>query len=308
MTFTTSLKEEIAKHEINSIEARYELMAFLNSVAKFNKDEISLTLENASIARRIYKEIKEIYGVSPNIVIRVQKRFKVKQIYILNVKEKVYFIKKDISVGIKIEVDDLVSDEEKIAFIEGAFLAVGNVSNPSTSGYHLEFIFTKERLAKQLLNLLNYFNLKAKLIKRGYKNIVYIKASEAISDLIKMFKATSSLFYFEDIRIYRDHKNMVNRLNNCEIANQEKTFRTGQVQLENINYLKMHDLFDLLEENTRIVADARVKYPEVSMQELADIITLENNYKIGKSGFNHHFIKINNLVKRHKERSEENGS
>ena len=100
MTFTTSLKEEIAKHEINSIEARYELMAFLNSVAKFNKDEISLTLENASIARRIYKEIKEIYGVSPNIVIRVQKRFKVKQIYILNVKEKVDFIKKDISVGI----------------------------------------------------------------------------------------------------------------------------------------------------------------------------------------------------------------
>lgn len=308
MTFTTSLKEEIAKHEINSIEARYELMAFLNSVAKFNKDEISLTLENASIARRIYKEIKEIYGVSPNIVIRVQKRFKIKQIYILNVKEKVDFIKKNISVGIKIEVDDLVSDEEKIAFIEGAFLAVGNVSNPSTSGYHLEFIFTKERLAKQVLNLLNYFNLKAKLIKRGYKNIVYIKASEAISDLIKMFKATSSLFYFEDIRIYRDHKNMVNRLNNCEIANQEKTFRTGQVQLENINYLKMHDLFDLLEENTRIVADARVKYPEVSMQELADIITLENNYKIGKSGVNHHFIKINNLVKRHKERSEENGS
>ena len=308
MTFTTSLKEEIAKHEINSIEARYELMAFLNSVAKFNKDEISLTLENASIARRIYKEIKEIYGVSPNIVIRFQKRFKVKQIYILNIKEKVDFIKKDISVGIKIEVDDLVGGGEKIAFIEGAFLAVGNVSNPSTSGYHLEFIFTKERLAKQVLNLLNYFNLKAKLIKRGYKNIVYIKASEAISDLIKMFKATSSLFYFEDIRIYRDHKNMVNRLNNCEIANQEKTFRTGQVQLENINYLKMHDLFDLLEENTRIVADTRVKYPEVSMQELADIITLENNYKIGKSGVNHHFIKINNLVKRHKERSEENGS
>lgn len=308
MTFTTSLKEEIAKHEINSIEARYELMAFLNSVAKFSKDEIILTLENASIARRVYKEIKEIYGVSPNIVIRVQKRFKVKQIYILNVKEKVDFIKKDISVGIKIEVDDLVSDEEKIAFLEGAFLAVGNVSNPSTSGYHLEFIFTKERLAKQVLNLLNYFNLKAKLIKRGYKNIVYIKASEAISDLIKMFKATSSLFYFEDIRIYRDHKNMVNRLNNCEIANQEKTFRTGQEQLENINYLKMHDLFDLLEENTRIVADARVKYPEVSMQELADIVTLENNYKIGKSGVNHHFIKIKTLVKRHKERSEENGS
>ena len=258
MTFTTSLKEEIAKNDINVLEARYELVAFLNCVAKFSKDEINITVENASIVRRIYKEIKEIYGVNPKIIIRVQKRFKVKQIYILSIKEKVDFIKKDISVGIKIEVDDLVSDEEKMAFLEGVFLAVGNVSNPRTSGYHLEFIFTKERLAKQVLNLLNYFNLKAKLIKRGYKNIVYIKASECISDLIKRFHATNSLFYFEDIRIYRDHKNMVNRLNNCEIANQEKTFRTGQIQLENINYLKEHDLFGLLEENTRIVADARV--------------------------------------------------
>ena len=159
MTFTTSLKEEIAKNDINIIEARYELIAFLNSVAKFNKEEITITLENASIARRIYKEIKEIYGVNPGIMIRVQKRFKVKQIYILSVKDKIDLIKKDISVGIKIEVDDLVSDEEKIAFLEGAFLAVGNVSNPSTSGYHLEFIFTKERLAKQVLNLLNEFNL-----------------------------------------------------------------------------------------------------------------------------------------------------
>lgn len=303
MTFTTSLKEEISKNDINVIEARYELSAFLNSVAKFNKDEILITLENASIARMIYKEIKEIYGINPSIVVRIQKRFKVKQIYILRIIERIDFIKKDISVGIKINVDDLVSDEEKIAFIKGAFLAVGNVSNPRTSGYHLEFIFTKERLAKQVLNLLNYFNLKAKLIKRGYKNIVYIKASECISDLIKMFKATNSLFYFEDIRIYRDHKNMVNRLNNCEIANQEKTFRTGQAQVESINYLISHDLMGLLDENTRIVANARTKYPEVSMQELADIVTLEYNYKIGKSGINHRFIKINNLVKNHKERS-----
>ena len=96
MTFTTSIKEEIAKTDINVIEARYELIAFLNSVAKFNKDEINITLENASITRRIYKEIKEIYDVNPNIIIRIQKRFKVKQIYILNIKDKVEFIKKDI--------------------------------------------------------------------------------------------------------------------------------------------------------------------------------------------------------------------
>ena len=308
MTFTTMLKEEIAKNDFNVVEARYELIAFLNCVAKFNKDELLITVENASIARRIYKEIKEIYSVNPRIIVRMQKRFKVKQIYILSIKERLDFIKDSLALGTKIDLETLVTDEEKIAFIEGSFLAVGNISNPSTSGYHLEFIFTKERLAKQVLKLLEYFNLNAKMIKRGYKTVVYIKASEDISDLIKLFKATSSLFYFEDIRIYRDHKNMVNRLNNCEIANQEKTFKTGQKQLEDINYLKTKDLYDLLDDKTKIVAEARVKYPELSYQELADIITREMDYKIGKSGVNHHFIKIDNLVKRHKEKRSSNES
>ena len=301
MTFTTSLKEEMSKTDFSIVEAQNELISFLNCLGKFSKDELIITMENASVARRIYKEIKAIYKVSPSITIRMQKRFKVKQIYILTIKDNIDLIKESINLGNKKDIDFLVSDEEKIAFIAGAFLAVGNISNPSTSGYHLEFIFTKERLAKQVLNLLLYFKLNAKMIKRGYKTIVYIKASENISDLLKLFKATSSLFYFEDIRIYRDHKNMVNRLNNCEIANQEKTFKTGQQQLSDINYLKSEDIFDLLDDKTKIVASARIKYPEVSFQELADIITSEYDYKIGKSGINHHFIKIKELVKRHKE-------
>lgn len=304
MTFTTSLKEEIARLEINPIEDRFELIAFLNCVAKVKNDEILLTLENASVTRRIYKELKEIYGVNPSITVRIQKRFKVKQIYILSIKERIDRIKETMNLGPAIEVKSLVSDEEKIAFLKGAFLAIGNVSNPQTSGYHLEFIASKERLAKQIHALLQYFKLSAKLTKRGYKTIVYIKASEDISDLIKRFKATSSLFYFEDVRIYRDHKNMVNRLNNCEIANQEKTFKTGLKQKEAIEYLKEKELFTLLDEKTQVVAEYRYKYPELSYQELATVITTETNYKIGKSGINHHFIKINELINRYQNSKE----
>ena len=217
---------------------------------------------------------------------------------------KLELIKKTLNLGTKIELETLVTDEEKIAFLAGSFLAVGNISNPSTSGYHLEFIFTKERLAKQNLAMLKKFDLNAKIIKRGYKTVCYIKSSEDISDLLKLFKANSSLFYFEDVRIYKDHKNMVNRLNNCEIANQEKTLKAGQQQIENIKYLHEADLFNLLDDKTKIVALTREKYPELSYQELADIISKEMDYKIGKSGVNHHFIKINDLVKKHKERSE----
>lgn len=301
MTFTTSIKEEIAKQDINVIESRAELISFMNCVAKIDK-EITITLENAAVARKVYKEIKEILGLNVNIVIRMQRRFKVKQIYILVIKENIGEIKKILK--LENNIDMLETDEEKIAYLKGAFLAVGNISNPKTSGYHLEFIFSKEKIARDILKLLKYFKLGAKLITRGYKHVVYIKASENISDLIKLFGAVSSLFYFEDIRIYRDHKNMVNRLNNCEIANQEKTFKAGQQQLANIKYLKDHDLINLLDEKTRIVADMREKYPEVSYQELALIITQETGYKVGKSGINHRFIKINELIERHKMKNE----
>ena len=93
---------------------------------------------------------------------------------------------------------------------------------------------------------------------------------------------------------------MVNRLNNCEIANQEKTTMTGMKQLEDIAYLKEHDLIDLLDDKTKQIITYRLKYPESSYQELAEIISLETDYQIGKSGINHHFIKMKKMVENHK--------
>ncbi len=299
MTFNTSLKEEISKKSFNLVDGNAEVAAYLIALGKITKKEITITSENFSVIRKIYKELKSIFGVLPNITVRIQKRFRIKKIYILNIKEKIDIIKKNLEVYHKNILETLVTDEEKIAYIEGSFLAVGSVSDPKSSGYHLEFTYSKEWQANNLLKILSYFKLSAKIIQRGYKYIVYIKSSENISDLMKMFQATNSLFYFEDIRIYRDHKNMVNRLNNCELANQEKTISTGLKQIENINYLQDNGLYDLLDENQKIVASMRLKYPEASYQELADIISLETEYKIGKSGINHQFIKLNEMVKRH---------
>ncbi len=123
--------------------------------------------------------------------------------------------------------------------------------------------------------------------------------SESISDLIKMFRAINSLFEFEDTRIYRDHKNMVNRLNNCELANQEKTIRSGLSQIEDIEYLEKNGLTSLFDEKMQIVINYRKKYPDVSYQELANIISMETDYKVGKSGINHHFIKLRKIKDAH---------
>ena len=298
MTFNTSLKDEISKNVYSSVDACSELSAFVRCNSKITSKQIIITLENASVARKIYKDIKTVFNISANITVRNQNRFRVKQIYILTINENIDYIKKVLNVNEKINLE---SDEEKIAFLEGAFLAIGNVTNPQTSRYHLEYICKNEKIAKEIDNLLNYFKINSKIIKRGYKFVVYVKNGDNISDILKMFKATESLFFFEDIRIYRDHKNMVNRLNNCELSNQTKSIQTGLKQLNEINYIIDNDLLSLLDDNTKIICEIRKKYPESSLAEIAQIANVEYGYNIGKSGVNHHFIKIATLVKRHKD-------
>jgi len=307
MTFSSKLKEEITGLEGNQIEKRAELSAILRYDAKITKEKVTITSENAKIARRIYSYLKEVFGINIKIIIRNQKRFRVKQIYILEIKEKLSSILEALYIyenGKKIKANEEYYEafEEKVAYLKGTFLTTGSINDPGTSGYHLEFAFLTKTDADFIKKLLKSLNLEAKVLKRNNRYITYIKSAEAISDLIKMFNAIHSLFYFEDIRIYRDHKNMVNRLNNCEIANQEKTTTTGMKQIEDIRFLKEKDLMDLFDEHTRIVLEYRYKYPESSYAELAEIISLETDYKIGKSGINHHFIKMKKMIEEYKKK------
>ena len=129
--------------------------------------------------------------------------------------------------------------------------------------------------------------------------MVYIKVSENIADFIKYLGASNALFYFEDIRIYKDHTNMVNRLNNCEQANVEKSMKSSEKILKNIEYLEKYDLIILVEDRTKEIIEYKKKYPETSMAELAEIISIETDKKISKSGINHHFRKINELIRKH---------
>ncbi len=307
MTYTTRVKEEISKTSLNDNEKICELSGFMRFSSSI-KDSITITLENASVTRRIYTHLKEIFNIEVKITIRNQRRFRIKQIYILEIKDKIPYILTFLNImeGKKKILPSeffLTNNEEKTAYLRGVFLASGTINDPASSGYHFEIVTNMNREAIYITKLLKELGYNAKHLKRNSKYMVYIKNAEVISELIRLFSATNAYFYFEDIRIYRDHKNMVNRLNNCEIANQEKTINTGLKQLDEIKYLKSHDLYSLLDDTTKIVLDYREKYPETSLKELADIISMETSYIIGKSGVNHHFIKVRNLIKKHQENS-----
>lgn len=306
MTFTTKIKEEVASLPIDRISALPELSAFIRYDGQIDEKKISLVIENGAVARRIYKLIKELYSVNISIIIRNQKRFRIKQIYILEITNDIEKILENLNIiknNKRVSPDDYLLDtmEDKRAFIQGLFLACGSVSDPATSGYHLEFVVRLKDDALFIQNILDSFKLNSKVLKRSNRYMIYIKNAEEISDVIRMFNAINSLFYFEDIRIYRDHKNMVNRLTNCEIANQEKTIKAGLDQLENIEYIKDNDLVNLLDERTQEIMNYREKYPDVTLNELANIISIETDKKISKSGVNHAFIKIRELVKKHKQ-------
>lgn len=302
MTFTTQIKEEITKEENNNIEDLTSLCTYLKFNATLEEDKMTVMVVNASVARWIFKLLKTNYNVLIKLTTRTMKRFKARNLYILEVKEKLDLIYKDIDNIFK-EINTS-SDEEKKAFLKGMFLACGSINDPKKNQYHLEFLVKEEEDAKLIDDLLNSLKIKSKVLKRDREYMVYVKSSENISDFIKYLGAFNALFYFEDIRIYKGHKNMVNRLNNCEQANVERTLKSSKVILDNIKYLEDNDLLMLLDDRSKEIIEYKKKYPDTSLGELAEIITMETNKSITKSGINHHFRKINALVKKAKENHE----
>lgn len=304
MSFTTDIKNEIINIEYSNYELIAELSAIINIGAIIEKESFSLFFENLSIARRIYKLIKNLYHIELEMTKNFTSVLRKKNSIILTVKEKKDHILKDLSIingehkRIYVPESFLVdSTEEKEAYLRGAFLICGSINDPKTSRYHAEFLVSKRKTADFINKLLNELNFNSKFIKREKKYMVYIKESEKISDFIKILKAFNSLFYYEDIRIYRDHKNMTNRLNNCEQANVEKSYNSSATQIKMIKKLKKIKDFELLDEKIKEICIYREKYPESSMLELAHIISTETGNKITKSGVNHRFRKIKEILK-----------
>ncbi|MBD9085188.1 DNA-binding protein WhiA [bacterium] len=193
----------------------------------------------------------------------------------------------------------IYSDEQLArAYLRGVFLSCGSINDPKKSRYHLEFIVDNEEYADFISSLLNQFDLNSKVLKRENKYMIYMKEAEKISDFLRLMQAIQAVFYYEDIRIYRDHKNMTNRLNNCEQANVDKIIETAMNQLKDIKKIEDADAFDLLDEKTKEAAIYRKKYPETSLLELSEIISIETGNTITKSGLYHRFHKIKEFAQK----------
>jgi len=310
MSFTSTVKNEVSKIELTDIEKISQLSAIIKTGAVID-DTIKITTENSSIARQIYNILKDNYQINPVITMRKGFNYQKKYLYILQIKDKVEKILTDLGLMDKGNIlikpkDYIVDDEEEIrSYLRGVFLMTGSINDPKTSRYHLEFLVDEKEDGEFIINLLNKFNLNAKILKRENKYMIYIKESEKISDFLRVINAYNAVMYYEDIRIYRDHKNMTNRLNNCEQANVDRTIQTASTQIKDIELIKETMGLDLLNEKEKLVAEYRLKYKEVSLLELSEIITIETGKPITKSGLYHRFKKISEQANRIRENSKQ---
>ena len=307
ISFTNNVKVEVASITLDKDESLTMLSAIIRNSGKFNNEYIRVTTENSKVAKKVYLLLTDLYNVTATIT-DMDNSFNRNRLYVIETNENIEFILKDLSI-----VDNsgkylphvsnylLYSDEEKRAYLKCIFLSCGSVNDPKTSRYHLEFFIEEEEEAKFVNKLLNDFYLNSKIIIKDKKYMVYVKEAEKIGDFLRIINANQAVMYYEDIRIYRDHKNMTNRLNNMEQANIEKTINTCNRDIEDINLIYEKLGNDFLDDKTKEACLYRVKYPESSLQELSEIMSIELEKKITKSGLNHRMRKIRLLASKLKE-------
>ena len=298
MSFTSLVKDEVSKLDIMDADKISELSAIVFSFYDFN-NVIKIVTENNSVARRTYSLFKDIYNISPAVSVRKGYNYNKKLLYFIEVKKNVPFILKSLGISGKLPDSFITADEDLIrAYLRGLFIICGSVNDPKKSRYHLEFNLKRKELSLFIQKLLNKFYLNSKVLHRDNNYMVYIKEAEKIGDFLRIIGATKAVLYYEDIRIYRDHKNMTNRLNNCEQANIDRAIETANNLIKDIELIDKTCGLELLGEKEMLAANYRVKYPDATILELSKIISVETGDKITKSGLYHRLNKIKLFAKK----------
>ena len=191
-------------------------------------------------------------------------------------------------------VDELILKNTccKRAFLRGAFLASGSVSDPD-KGYHLEFVCADSSKADQIVKLCRDFEINARKTLRRDETIVYVKEGEMIGELLSVMGAQNSYMDFENRRIYKDVSNTVNRRVNCETSNIRKTVTAASRQLDDIRYLEEHGFLDDLPEPLKEAAYGRLEHPDATLAELGALM----DPPVGKSGINHRLLRLSDIAR-----------
>jgi DNA-binding protein WhiA len=327
MSFSKDVKEELSLQLSNARHCRLaELAAILSYgghlIGTYPEYILKLQTENLVVARKYFTLIRKTFNINMEISIRTNSHLNDNRIYSLIIKDTKAVVQ--ILQATKLLYEDAPAGEIlagvnrtqyqaigkanqtviqnaccKRAFIRGAFLSSGSMSNPKKA-YHLEIVAADYDKAEQLRNIILTFSIDAKIVIRKNNYVVYIKEGSQIVDLLNVMEAHVALMNLENVRILKSMRNSINRQVNCEAANINKTVTASSKQIEDIIYIRDNVGYGDLAEGLEDIANLRIQHPEASLKELGAMLLPP----IGKSGVNHRLRKLSMIadhIREHKE-------
>lgn len=283
MSFSGDVKEELAGL-LGGAEhcRRAELAAMMSLSGQYGRDSeglytIGFQMENEIVLRKCFTLLEKTYNIKTNVGITEGEMQAVYQNF----------------GDLHEPVDSRLFRKSccRRAFLRGAFLCVGSISDPKKA-YHLEFVCAGESQARQLQQIIQKFDIEAKIVIRKKYHVVYIKEGAGIVDLLNVMGAHVSLMNLENLRILKEVRNSINRRVNCETANISKTVKAANRQIEDILYLRDHYGLEKLPPALRRMAEVRLEYPDAPLKELGECL----EPPVGKSGVNHRLRKLSELA------------
>ncbi|MBR2079439.1 MAG: DNA-binding protein WhiA [Clostridia bacterium] len=303
MSFSSQIKDEILKNSdlppcCNHAMA-YGMLLFGRS---FNLSEISLLTDNGAVAERYTELTERVSGVKGKMTVSRAGKYTVD--YDSEEERKAIlstFSSSGKEVVQRIDHGNLSNESVgengdmgccDISFIKGAFLSCGTASDPNKS-YHIEFVVSYKMLSLDLMKMLNDYGIKAKHMVRRYVNVIYIKDSESIEDLLALMGAHNSALEIMNIKIYKDIRNLTNRRINFENANLSKTATAAFDQMQAIETIKENGIYPTLTDELKQIANIRYENPDASLRDIGEMCSPP----LSRSAVNHRLKKLISLAK-----------
>ncbi len=284
MHYSSDLKATLSASSLAEEKIIAELYGFLHGAGNLSffargRPVLSFSSDNASVARRYYGLIKDIFGYTPFFSVDKSKTARRSNRYRLDFTDEVYsreilsfynlFSPYDNAFHLDTDPFFLTTTPDKTSYLKGLFLGCGYISPPKKS-YHIQFSLHVEARAKYLIKLLTSFDVKANMARRGKYISVYIKNRESIAVFFALIGAHQAMLDFENILILKDIRNSTTRLINSETANIHKTINSAEVQMRAIGKIAKQKGLTWLKPQLYEAAQLRLAHPTAPLSELCE--------------------------------------
>ena len=297
MSFSSNVKAELCKDSLSkkscAVAEGYGVLLYCNT---FSSTEIRIITESRDFAARLPRLFKKAFGITFDQEPAAQDRGKLQ--FAISSEDKIVKIFETLQMDLKasltlhVNFGMLEEEAECMAYLRGAFLAGGSVTDPAKR-YHLEMTTSHYKVSRETCALLIECGFSPKELSRGGNNILYFKQSDYIEDFLTAIGAQVSAMGVMEAKVEKDLRNGVNRRVNCETANLTKVVDASMGQMAAIRALEEAGELDKLPGKLRETALLRRENPEATLQELAAML----NPPITKSAINHRMRKLLELAR-----------